>query len=548
MLATAGRNIPLDEMTTLLSVSAAAMDEAVLELIQRDIVALDGNTLEFRNDLHRLAAYSMLAEEARKYMHAHLAQHLSAAKDQGEFQHALEAAHHFLEAGWIEEAQKLVCLGAERAISCGAPKEAEEALEAVAAQSSHEDAMPIILLQARTLSALGKFESALATLEAWQPISATVQEHAHAACVRLESLHRGRFEEDASIEEALDRALALAEESGDAGLLLTALQLSAELASEAGNSEALASVKSRTLRIGLSSSHASANALAKLSQGYCSLVAGDPVKADEEFGHCVEALKPLHLDPELRKAYNGIGIAAYCRGAFDEAITAFEQAIELSTRIGNSVAAATSWSNLGAVHEDLGNLVQTKECYDAALELGEIATNPRRAVEYHLNAAGLKLLTGARSDASDLVAVARAWAEKSKLWWLDADVLLAAADLQLAWGRPTVAWGLFEQAQRKMMGRNYALSNRGRYERLRRHHLFATKGLPSLLQAIETGHLTNQCLQLTGRLEALAFEEWARAQLDYEPQKVGLARKELQDRGMLGVLMRLDALGYAPKQ
>jgi tetratricopeptide (TPR) repeat protein len=228
----------------------------------------------------------------------------------------------------------------------------------------------------------------------------------------------------------------------------------------------------------------------------------------------------------------------------EDAIAAFEVAIQLAVNIGDSVAAATCWSNLGAVHEDLGDLEKAQDCYESALSLGEVATNPRRAVEFHLNAAGLRLLTGDHAGARQFVTVARSWAEESQLWWLEADVLLAGSDAHLASGSPEEAWTLLRQAQRTMMGRSYALSNRGRYQRLRRHHIFSSQGLSKLRRITERENLEDQCVQLTGRLEVLAFEDWAKYQSDPTAVTDNSARDELLDRKLLGVIKRLDALGY----
>jgi DNA-binding SARP family transcriptional activator len=547
LIATAGRRMPLEDCCRLLAEPTEKVGAAVFTLIERSIVYLDGNGLDFKSDLHRAFVYSTLPDETRRYQHAHLAQHLSAAKDQSEFQYALEASHHFLKAGWIDEAKELACTGADRAITWGAPKEAQKALEAVIAVTPQRGSMTLRLLRARALTAIGKYQDALTVLAEWRPVAPTQREDALAATIRADALHRGRLENDATIKQALDLALGLAEKSGDDSLFVTALQMSAELASETGDSEALASVQTRTHRIGISSRQPTTKALARLSQGYCLLVAGDTIGAEDEFRKCVAPLSELHLDPELRQVYNGIGIACYCRGAMGEAISAFELAIKLANRIGDSVAAATSWSNLGAVHEDLGNLEKTHNCYDSALSHGEVATNPRRAVEFHLNAAGLKLITGDLVGADHFVSVARSWAEKSQLWWLKADVMLAAADTCLANSNPDEAWTLLDEAQCTMVGRYYALSNRGRYQRLRRHQIFSTRGLPALLHLAEAEDLSQQCVQLTGRLEVMAFEEWARCQVKPAVQATNSIRHELQVRGLLGVLRRIDALGYTSK-
>ena len=179
-----------------------------------------------------------------------------------------------------------------------------------------------------------------------------------------------------------------------------------------------------------------------------------------------------------------------------------------------------------------------------ALALGNKAANPRRAVEYHLNSAGLSMITGDLKAARKSIETAQEWSEKSQLWWLAADLLLAAADICIADRRPEMAWPLFEKAEYKMMGRVYALSNRGRYERLKRHHALATQGFRTMLHLSDTQELKQKCVQLTGRLEIMAFEQWAERQAGFPRGKEKDAFHELRSRQFLGVLRRLDVLGY----
>ena len=60
----------------------------------------------------------------------------------------------------------------------------------------------------------------------------------------------------------------------------------------------------------------------------------------------------------------------------------------------------------------------------------------------------------------------------------------------------------------------------------------------------ETAILEQQCVQITDQLEVRAFEDWARAQAN-STQAGDSAHKELESRGLLGVLRRLEVLGYS---
>jgi hypothetical protein len=124
-------------------------------------------------------------------------------------------------------------------------------------------------------------------------------------------------------------------------------------------------------------------------------------------------------------------------------------------------------------------------------------------------------------------------------------VLLAEADTYLAGKKPDLTWSLLKEAERVMMGRTYALSNAGRYERVRRHHAFVTAGLSEMLRLSEADDLEPRCVQITDRLEVRAFEDWAKMKVNSMQDATPSPFEELESRGLLGVLRRLEVLGYS---
>jgi tetratricopeptide (TPR) repeat protein len=543
LLAVASRVIATDELETLLAFAPAALDHAALELIDRSLIRTDSGRLGFRNELHRaFVYYHEMSEEARKYHHARLAKCLTTTGAERDFQRALEASHHYLKAKMVDEAIEAVCLGAELAVTRGAPKEAERALKAVLSSCNIDSPSRLHLLLARAQSAEGKYHQALNALVLWNPTAPTTLQKAQAAIIRTEALHRGRLADDRSIQQALGEALALADAAGDERLAMRALQLSAEVASEVGSWQAIGTVRMRAARVEHASVQPDTKALARFTQGYCLLVAGDVRGAQSQFVECLRLLGDLSLDGELRQAFNGLGVAQYCLGLFADGIASFNTAIRIASHIGDSVACATSWSNLGAVHEDLGDFTEAEHCYEQAMSLEAQASNPRRAVEVHLNMASLRLVTGDLKDASRCLKVARKRASESQLWWLTTDVLLAQADYNIAINCPEAAWPLVEEAQTNTRGRVYLLSNRGRFERLRRHHLWITRGRSAVETLSDTENLSERCIQLSGRFEINAMEDWVRLHEGIPRSTSMSAFDELRSRQLHGILSRLNTL------
>ncbi len=350
------------------------------------------------------------------------------------------------------------------------------------------------------------------------------------------------MENDESIQAALDSALVSTDVSGDPILAMRVLLLSAEVASEIGDTKTTASIAAEAGRVQCTTTLTDIRALAQITQAYCLLVNGDVKAALTQFRECLAVLKTGVLDLERRRASNGLGIASYYLGYFDDAIAAFRNAIKIADRIGDSVASATSWSNLGAVHEDLGCYDEAEKCYNTAFELEALASNPRRAIEVHLNLASLRMLSGQLDAARKCIDVAKRHVESAQLWWLATDVLMAEADMYIMAGDPESAWPLVEEALSNAHGRIYLLGDVGRFERLRRHYLWMKKGVGALRLLKETESLQERCVAISRRLEVLAFEEWIEETEGSMVSNGQFAVNCLLERGLRGVLDRLNAV------
>ena len=537
LLATAGRSMPLENICRLLAVPSETVGAAVFALIERGIVALDGNALGFRNDLHRAFVYSTLPEETRRYQHAHLAQHLRVAKDQSEFQYALEASHHFLKAGWIDEAKELACVGADRAITWGAPKEAEKALEAVIGRCPGSPNVQAGILLAKAYSAQGSFDKSLKTLRRIRLGQASKEHQAIAAHLRAEALHKGRLAEDNhTIAAATKRAIGAANEIGDERLVMKAQQVAAEIAFENGGWSLLDRIEDQCATLEKTTQDIEARGLANLTIGYCHLVSSKPAVAARHFSRSAQLFRSLSQDSKLHTALNGLAMSAASIGEFDKALAGFKEAAAAAARSGDTVAHANALLNLASLSNELGHFSQAADFFWSAIQLDAEISTSRVSAAIYCNAANLSIAIGNFDEAAALLHTATGSADRSQLWQHFVSIRLTEADLHLAKGEPDNAWPLVKQALSHTGDRHRLVPDVGQYWRLRRHYYSVTGDG----EAMTAGNPT--LIALAHVLELQAFEEWCTRE-DVAQRKRTPAVTELVRLGLFGVLARLAAVG-----
>jgi len=119
---------------------------------------------------------------------------------------------------------------------------------------------------------------------------------------------------------------------------------------------------------------------------------------------------------------------------------------------------------------------------------------------------------------------------------------IAQADYNVATNCPEAAWPLVEEAQANTRDRVYLLSNRGRFERLRRHHMWITQGWSAVERLSESENLKERCIQLSGRFETGAVEDWIRIREGVGMLTQSSTFDELRSRKLHGILSRLSTL------
>ena len=80
---------------------------------------------------------------------------------------------------------------------------------------------------------------------------------------------------------------------------------------------------------------------------------------------------------EQALALNNIGVAFYYQDAYDEAIAAYQRALEVYEKMGERMRQAQTLQNIGLVHNEMAQFPQAFETYARVLKLLDEAENPR---------------------------------------------------------------------------------------------------------------------------------------------------------------------------
>jgi DNA-binding SARP family transcriptional activator/tetratricopeptide (TPR) repeat protein len=548
LLAVAGRKLSAGETGRLLGVAPGTSDAAALELLDRGVVRIEDGGLSFKNQLHRAYAYATMGEEHRKFLHGQLAKLLDDGHTPETFQELLAASHHYAAAGMMDSAIRAVKSGSEFAIERGGAGEAERSLVRLYKQVPAPARPSLLLLLAMSQAAQGRHPEAISTLSGLSDATLSLLERSTAALVRAESLQRARLASDQQIDEALRTALGLAVAVGDETQRLRAVQLRAEFSCEAGESLNEALEVAQSIAAEATTTHI--RALAHLTMGYCKLVSGNTGEAGRDFRVATRTFRATSHELELRRALNGLAIHCLADGDLDGASSILHEAALIAERSGDLDGAANSWSNLGAVYDDMGNVLDAASCYDDATRNAVGSGNQRRLAELTINVAGLAMTLGEFAQARELLYSAIEIANITSHWRLHAEALFAQADLEIAARDLDAAWGLVEEANEVRANRLYPLSDMGRFERIQRHYLWSTRGLQEMMRHAAEVPLRQQCPQIADRLEVEAFHEWVMWQEGLERGIEATAVKELMRMRLLGIvtwLHRVGAIHSPPK-
>jgi DNA-binding SARP family transcriptional activator/tetratricopeptide (TPR) repeat protein len=546
VLAVAGRGLAVEEMANRIGLNRPQADVAILDLIQRGILRLDAGALHYKNNIHRAYAYYAMPPDARKYHHLRVAEEMSRAPGEHDFQLKLEIGFHSLQAGIRREALATINAAAKEAITRGAPVEADRALESVLALSDLKDDAPVQLSLASARVAQGKYPAALALLSGVDLSGVAGNELARARTLAAECLHRGQLSDCSTVQRAADEALAASHGATDADVLVSSLQIAAEVAAELGAFDRLRDVEERCEQVVQRTTSDLAKALCNKTLGYCGLVQGHYEAATRGFLESSHILRDLMADGYLNRVMNGLGIAYTSTGDQARAREAFHEALQLASRSCDRGYEAVTWANLGALHHDFGNFSDAATCCERSLRQCDDMANARLSAFVCWIAAALAMDLGDFGQADELLRRAESVTLDCHVLRDRQDVFLVRADYHLALGEPECAWPFVERVAGPQSDRQYMLGEAGRHERLRRHYVYATRGYTAFTEFSEARDDRTRRMPLAARLEVSAFDAWVRNREGSGTKDPLNSLDEILGCGMLGILAHLTTVHCCP--
>lgn len=548
LLAVARRGLVPEALARTLGLDTARLDEAVLEAIERRLIRLDGRLLCFKHELHREYVYWSMSADARRFHHGKLARALSELAGETAFGELLEAGRHFLDAGRVDEAREATVEGARRAIDGGAPQEAERVLQLLRRRAPHEAQAEVALLLAEAAADQGKAQTTLVELRESGTLVLTAAQRATKAVLEAEARHRIRRSSDSELHALARVGVSRAEQVGGDRLLPRAIQTLAEVSSEIGLSDDLKHAKSIAIRLADDRQPTVTRARAFMTNAYCEMMSGAVERAASVFEESADLCRQTGIYTGTMRALNGLGICTLGLGRVRHAVSAFVEALGIADQLGDAVHRATLWGNLGVAYEAVGQLSDATRCYEMGVRISRQSGSTRRKVESLMNAADLAILFGRLDEAAAILAEADLAASQSRLWRLQARVLLAMADLDLARGTPEGAWGRIESATELGRFGQRPTDGMGRFFRLRDLMILETDpsrhGQPDTLaqRAVPTALLP----QTIDQLEYGIFRGWAANHYGTSWDDADHVLRA-EERGLVGIVGRLVALGICAR-
>jgi len=543
VLAVAARGLSLGEIASALDAAQREVEALLFSGLDQEILRLTEGEICFKNDTHRSYVYYAMSAERRRYYHLRLARALEHACP-GSFRKRLEAGSHFLQAEMYLDAARLVTRAAEEAVLHGAPAEAELAASALIRRAGASAGIRLTLVD--SLLAQGKYRRALNEVQGLSELDTTTYEHARAKVLELQVRTRGNLLDESGLSSLSRHALRMARAAGRVSLLAEAAQAAAEVAAEQRDLPQLLEVQAIAEEV-VRSDDPSGSSSALMTLGFCGLVLGKRNDALDGFGRAVGLLRVGANYSHLRRSLNGLGIAFSADGQRQQAIVAFEDALQLADRLCEPALSAMTWANLAVLHHNYGDFGEALKCSRQAIRLGEVGSADRRAAAVYWIAAALALDLGDTLAATALLATADEALGDSPSPRQVEEAALLRADYFLATGEPERAWPLIEGIPATGHRRAYMLGEAARFERLTRHYTLVASGWDAYENLRSSREHETERMPTAGRLELTLFDLWVRLSTgdDVTPE-VDAALSEVESRGLTGIVAQLITSRVCP--
>jgi len=457
LAAVLGRRLAELALYEVVALPTAAAAQALSRLRDEGFLREVGGEIEFRNELIRAQAYYAVAGKVRQHLHGRVA--LQLAKAEGEDGPPnLEVAWHFLRAGDSRGAIPYALNGAERAITVGGPREAEQVLEALLhAQMDEGTATKAKLLLAKALMEQSKGGAAIPILLLLKSIPVlSILDRAEVTGLLATALYLAN---DEKANEAASEALESARQAGDISLLAQALFAFARAGIEEGKSERVEQAL-RECEALLALPSGNEEPMVLYTRAYCEFhYSFDAERADQDLQRAIAILGDSASPTKLSRFCSGVGHCKLVKLELDAAQSALTRAMDLALRVGDDSRASVIANAKCAVEAVRGDVTQAIGLARWSLDLGRRALNQPSLIGIYMNLADLYALAGQHDLETEAIHKAHSLLEAPHSWWAEVDFFLHLASCALIHGNTPMALQQASEAERLIGGREHAVQD-----------------------------------------------------------------------------------------
>jgi tetratricopeptide (TPR) repeat protein len=447
----------------------------------------------------------------------------------------LEIAWHHLRGGDIDRALTYALDGAEAVLAVGAPHGAEEILGAIARLAPKLGANnKLQLLLARALIEQSKADEALPIIEelaANRMLS--LHEQAEVAMMRASAEFLRGTGLGVRYCEATSMALEAAQRTEDVQLIARALFECARAAGDEGATDLFKTAEDGVGAL-LATTTPDKVPMAILAKSYCRFLLGDPREAAKQLRDALHVSQAGANPAQLAFIHSGLGITNYFMGRFEEASQDYEEALQLTRKVGDDSRLCTIAGNLCAVQMTRGDYDEALRYGKLSVKYGESCSSNYLLVSY-TNLIDPYMLLGNESAAMECLEKAHKWMSPERRWRLRLQFIAEAASLALMQRNIGMAMDLISQLETVSREREIAIPMRGTYWKLKAFRMAQLGQIEDAYGLVSRLSKEWQDTFVLAHLDVLATKAWL------ERLQEGFVRNDTARE--LEVFHRLGAVG-----
>ncbi len=363
-----GSEFTLPVLQAMVSLPPAQVLQALRQLVAQGILVETDTHLRFHHDLIREVIYQNMPMHRARTLHHRAGEVLAA---QGEASSAVLAHHFTLAQDWPHALEHHRRAGRE-ALDLSDYRRAryhfEQALEALEhlEEDDPEQRMELLLAQEQAVAVLGDLEAWAQVLERLVPL--TAQDPARTCEVLCRTaafhLHQSHYLE---AREAAERALSLAQESGQVEIQVKALTLLGQVADHQGAAAQAVALLQQAVALETQDALPQAEALLALASALGGVK--QYAQAREAASLALERFGGLGFRHRQVDALNVLGIVSMEEGLYQQAADYHRRGVELSQQIGYRYGEVRARVNLANVFSKIGELDRCIRTYEEVLAL-----------------------------------------------------------------------------------------------------------------------------------------------------------------------------------